>query len=168
MTENQIENRKRRAEMAALTRQGWTVTRIAEKYGVSKQAISQLLQKAAKEGEIVVKTKSHLTKKDKYNENVVLVVRKKYKKCVICNKKYETNQKKTCSEKCKHELQSKKIGGKWSRHEFMTLECCGCNKKFQRSNYIQSITSKRRKSDNYYCSHECYLKNSPFLKTKSL
>jgi hypothetical protein len=170
MTEKQKQHRQRRSDMAALTRKGWTVTKIAEKYGVTKQAVSLLLKKAANEGEIVVKTKSHFNKNEE-NKNVILVNRKRYKICKICNKKYEkfknSTSKKTCSEKCQKELRIRKRGGKWSRYEFVNLTCYGCKKSFKRSNYIQSITAKRRKSNRHYCSHQCYLQYSSFAKTKT-
>jgi len=144
---------KRRAKMAALTRQGYNISQIAAKYKISRQAVSQLLQKASEEGNIVVKTKR---KNAIINSNVVLVNKRiKSYVCVICKRKFSNRTKKaTCSKKCakKHKVK----GGKWSRYEFITLNCSGCKKSFTRSNYIHQITLIHNPK-NHYCSQKCYL-----------
>jgi predicted DNA-binding protein YlxM (UPF0122 family) len=157
-TKNQrFEFAKRREEMAKLTREGWTLQMIAEKYNITRQAVSLLLKKAASEGHIVVKSKKSNMKLE---ENVVLVKRKKknIKLCEQCGKEfYPDNNRKNCSKKCFEKSIEKRSGGEWSRKEFVNLTCLTCGKQFKRTKYLHQITMKRKESgDNNYCSRFCY------------
>ena len=85
---------QRRMEMAKLTREGWNLQMIAEKYNITRQAVSLLLKKAASEGHVVVKSKKKNIKDEK---NVVLVrrIRKEKRFCEQCGKEFFSNTKKT-------------------------------------------------------------------------
>jgi hypothetical protein len=148
---------KRREDMAKLTREGWTLQMIAEKYDITRQAVSLLLKKAASEGHIVVKSKKSNMKLE---ENVVLVKRKKknLKFCEQCGKEfYPDNNRKNCSKKCFEKSIEKRSGGEWSRKEFINLTCLTCGKQFKRTKYLHQITMKKKESgDNNYCSRFCY------------
>lgn len=160
---------QRRIEMAALTREGWTLQMIADKYGITRQAVSLLLKKAAAEdGQIVVKSK---TKRSDPNEkNVVLVkrVKKSLFVCEQCGKEfYSKAKKKNCSKKCYEKSIEDRSGGEWSRKEFVTLTCKTCGKSFERSNYLNRITSiKKGNSENNYCSRNCYHNKNKFEPTQ--
>lgn len=149
---------ERRMEMAALTHEGWTLQMIADKYGITRQAVSLLLKKAAAEGQIVVKSK---TKKSDPNEkNVVLVkrIKKSLFVCEQCGQEfYSKTKKKNCSKKCHQKSIEDRSGGEWSRKEFITLTCGTCGKNFERSNYLNRITMiKKGNSTNNYCGRDCY------------
>ena len=159
---------EKRKEMAELTRQGWTMAMIAKKYNITRQAVSLLLKKAARDGCVVVKgVLGTLGNPKNSGTNCVLVKRlkslPKVYKCNVCDKIIEKNRR-TCSKECLAELQYK--GGKWSRYESVELVCKGCNKTFTRSNYIHSITSVKKKTNNCYCTVGCYRKNQ--MKSKKL
>lgn len=147
---------QRRIEMAELTRKGWTLQMIGDKYGITRQAVSLLLKKAAaNDNQIVVKAK---TKRSDPNEkNVVLV--KRYKKesrnCTCCGKEFfSKNKRKTCSKACFKKLI---VGGEWSRTEMVDLVCNNCGKAFQRTKYLQKIILiSKKNSKNNYCSKLCY------------
>lgn len=149
----------RRSQFAALTREGYNMCEIAKKFGISRQAVSLALQKAAKEGELVCKTRGSL----KDGPNYKIVSRKKNFeiKCNECGTVFVSNKKrKTCSKECMVKSKQKTYGGEWSRVSFVELLCNGCGKTFKRSKYLQRINeSKRKPSSNYYCSRECYCNN---------
>lgn len=151
---------QRRIEMALLTHQGWTLQKIADKYGITKQAVSLLLKKAAAEdNQIVVKSKR--TRSDPHEKNVIFIKRSRKPKniCKICSKEFY-GKNKTCSSKCLRKLNDEKIGGEWSRIEKIELECSYCSNKFQRTKYIQKVTEKAKGHNiNNYCSRECYHKS---------
>lgn len=143
----------RRKYFASLTRDGWTMSQIAKKYNITRQAVSQLLQKAAKEGEIVVKTKKINYKN---HPNYILIRRKKPSKCVVCDVQFFSKTKsKTCGKACLKKLMS---GGKWSHVEKICLVCAKCNKTFERSNHQHQICLKSKKIDQnkFYCGRYCY------------
>ena len=147
---------QRRMEMAKLTREGWNLQMIAEKYNITRQAVSLLLKKAASEGHVVVKSKKKNMKDEK---NVVLVrrLRKEKRFCEQCGKEFFSNTKKNCSKECFEKSIENRSGGKWSRKEFVTLTCLTCGKNFERSNYIHQITMKKKNNENNnYCSRDCY------------
>lgn len=153
---------KRRIKMAELTRLGWTMQMIADKYNITRQAVSLLLKKASeKDNQIVVKGKLNRKGKDNSGPNCVLVKRKKSlqqsKICTICNKSF-IGKKKYCSQDCQHK--AARTGGKWSRYQHVALTCNYCGKTFQRSNYLHSITMIKNKSNKHYCSQECYHKST--------
>lgn len=150
---------QRRAEIAKLTREGWNLQMIADKYNISRQAVSLLLKKAASEGHIVVKSKR--VNSDANEKNVVLVrrVRKLDPKiCEQCGKEFfHRTHKKNCSAECLEKSILKRSGGKWSRKEFVELRCLTCNKIFKRTKYLHQITIKKKENDtNNYCSRICY------------
>lgn len=150
---NKLEAKDRRKYFASLTREGWTMAQIAKKHNVTRQAVSQLLRKAAKEGEIVVKTK-----KTNYENhpNYVLIVRKKTLQCTVCGAQFFSKTKsKTCGRNCLKKLRS---GGKWSHVEKVSLVCTKCNKTFQRSHHQHQISLKVMKNDqkNFYCGRHCF------------
>lgn len=140
---------ERRKEMALLTQQGYSLTKIAEKYSISKQRVHQILQKAKKEG-FDVKINRRV------KENKLL-------NCIVCTKEFNVigyKKIKTCSKECLEKLQ--KRGGKWSRYEFITLICANCKKLFTRSNYRESITERMSGQGNRFCSRECYISSEIF------
>jgi hypothetical protein len=76
--------------------------------------------------------------------------------CEGCGKPFLNKKNiKTCSEECCKKI--RRTGGKWSRNSFLTLQCKHCGKIFQRSNYIYSITMKKKRNNNHYCGRDCYL-----------
>lgn len=146
---------ERRKQIAELTQQGWSVKQIAEKFGISKQAVSQLLRKAAKEGHTVV-----LSKRVHCDNLPSVVAREKAVKtstCLVCGKDFpKKGNTKTCGLDCKKIFLRR--GGKWSKYEFRTFTCANCGNTFKRSNYIDSIASiKAKPGSNKYCSRKCYL-----------
>ena len=151
---------ERRMEMAKLTHQGLTFQQIGEKYGITRQAVSLVLQKAAKEGMIVVKAKSNNKNPEK---NVIIISRsvQKFFDCVVCGNKFKsgrTARKKSCSKACLDELTKARRGGEWSRHETVDLNCANCGEVFKRTKYLFQITMRNKKSSNHYCSRKCYEK----------
>lgn len=150
---------QRRIEMADLTRKGWTLQMIGDKYGITRQAVSLLLKKAASEdNQIVVKAR---TKRSNLNEkNVVLVRRVKKEKfsCENCGKEfYSKTKRKNCSRECFKKSIEKRTGGEWSRIEKVDLVCNCCGKSFQRTKYLHKVVSiSKGNSTNNYCSRECY------------
>jgi hypothetical protein len=150
---------ERRIEMAELTRKGWTLQMIGDKYGITRQAVHLLLKKAALEdNQVVVKSK---TKRSDSNEkNVVFVkrVRNKINKCEICGSDFFSKiKRKTCSKECFCKLNEKRSGGEWSRIEKVDLVCSCCGKNFQRTKYLHKIvTISKGNSTNNYCSRYCY------------
>jgi len=155
---------QRRKDMALLTQQGYSIPKIAVKYGISRQAVSQCLQKAAKDGHKVVLRKcgSHINKDYEYRPSVKEILHKN--SCVICGKAFETRFKttRTCGGECRKKLLHKSIIeakgslGKWSRYESVTLTCHNCGKSFERSNYRDSISKLGCGTKNSYCSRDCY------------
>lgn len=150
---------QRRMEMAKLTREGWTLQMIADKYEITRQAVSLLLKKAASEGHVVVKSKR--VNSDPTEKNVVLVrrIRKLEPKiCEQCGKEFfNSTQKKNCSPECFEKSVLKRSGGDWSRKEFLELRCLTCNKIFKRTKYLHQITMKKKdNANNNYCSRNCY------------
>jgi predicted transcriptional regulator len=155
---------KRRIEMAKLTREGWNIQKIADKYGISRQAVSFLLKKAAnQDNQIVVKSiRKNVHAVDEKNVIRISRFNKIEKKCEVCDKKFVVNSpseiyRKICSKECKvKKIIEKRAGGKWSRIEKVELKCCCCQKTFFRSNYLYEITKIKKKSNNNYCSRSCY------------
>jgi hypothetical protein len=154
---------ERRIEMAILTQQGWTLQKIADKYGITKQAVSLLLKKAAaKDGQIVVKLKKS---NNQIEKNVIFVRRAKRNTniCGICGKKFD-GKRKTCGLDCLKKLHENKVGGEWSRVEKVNLTCGYCSNEFSRTKYLHRIVSKTKgNSDNNYCSRVCYHKSRESL-----
>lgn len=167
---------QRRKAMAKLTTEGWTVAAIAKKYGVSKQAVSQSLQKASKEGHRILlrKTGPHPNKDYDFfplSDEIVYE-----KKCVVCNDDFKTKYKNTkiCSKNCrslymhKKSIEVKGTDGSWSRVKKKKLKCSHCGNFFERSYYIDSIVKRtielRSKkpitSRNHFCTRECYHKST--------
>lgn len=155
-------------EIAKLTTLGYNIQHIAEKYNISRQRVSQILRKAIDNGMTVVIRKNAKTEKlYKDIKNVILVTKTNVeslltRKCKCCQKEFtvkkNVSKRKTCSEECF--VKSRRSGGEWSRHEFVELKCKGCGKEFKRSKYIQSIGNKKRTTNNFYCSRDCYTENN--------
>jgi len=162
MTKEEV--RQRRKDMAVLTQQGYSIPKIAEKYGISRQAVSQCLQKAAKDGHKVVLRKCgpHVNKNYEYRPTVKEVGYSN--SCVICGKAFKTKLKhtKTCGGDCRKKLlhisiiEAKGTLGRWSRHESVTLTCDNCGKSFERSNYRDAISKLGCRTKHSYCSRDCY------------
>lgn len=161
---------QRRKEMALLTQQGYTVSKIAEKYGITRQAVSQLLQKAALDGHKVVLRKcgSRLNKNKNYEYRPTLKEVGFVNKCIICENSFSSKLKttKTCGDSCKRLLLHKKLLeakgtlGNWSRYENVQLTCYNCGKAFERSKYRDSISKLGCGTKNSYCSRNCYHEKS--------
>lgn len=148
---------EKRIEMARLTHQGWTLQKIADKFGVTRQAVSLSLKKAAAvDNQIVVKSKR--SRSDLNEKNVIFIRRAKKinNTCKNCGKVFSTEKqgKKTCSQECLNNL---KVGGVWSRIEKIELQCSHCSSKFFRTKHLQKVTEKTKgNSLNNYCSRKCY------------
>lgn len=168
----------RRRDMALLTQKGWTITKIAKEYGVTRQCVSQLLQKAAKEGQrVLLRRRGKFLNKD---YDYLPFSKKTFtKNCVICKKEFDNKSAKvkTCSNECRgtllHKvlLESKGKNGDWSRYKKISLVCKGCGKSFERTNYLNSITIKSSSSGskkNNFCSKECYRQSTRAYKWPSL
>ena len=152
-----------RKQMAELTQQGLDLKEIAKKFGITRQAVSQKLRKAAKEGHTVVL--SRLRNCDSLPNIVCREKPEKPKKvCVFCGEEFFKSAKsrsKTCSKECfaKHcsKVHCELTGGNWSRHNFFTLKCVNCKEDFQRSKSLESIVAKTRKIEgNKFCSRKCF------------
>jgi len=134
---------------------------IAKKFNISRQAVSLALRKAAKEGQIVHKTRKSLSD----NTNYVIISRKKKTDlqeliCTECNQSFSAIKKrKTCSKNCFIKSRQKN-GAEWSRIIFLDLTCNGCGANFKRSRYLQKINESKKKTKNYYCSRDCYYKST--------
>lgn len=151
---------ERRKEMARLSREGWTLSKIGEKFGITRQAVSQHLKKAAKEGN-VVELNFHGCPS---NRDPNIHYRPKQERiflCVICGNRCTGTKKKVCSNVCKGELvrRNNTKDSKWSRNTIQSLICKGCGKNFERSNYLLSIAATGG-CENTYCTQKCYLKNN--------
>jgi len=156
--------------MALLTQQGYSIPKIALKYGISRQAVSQLLQKAAKDGHKVV-LRSCGNRKSKH-ENYVYRPSKKevgvVKTCESCGLSFNTksNFRRTCSDECRRKLLHKNILlakgtlGQWSRYENVQLVCNNCGKTFERSKYRDSISKLGCGTNNAYCGRQCFHEKS--------
>ena len=162
MTKQEIINRRK--EMAELTQQGWTVTKIAEKYGISKQAVSQLLQKSARDGNTVVLVRYKKTSAPKPNY-IYADTPLNVNVCVVCSKQFKSKSKnkKTCSKTCtglllhKSILISKGLNGDWSRYDKVKLKCNLCEKEFERTKYQNSMAKRVAKATKHdYCSRACF------------
>lgn len=147
---------KRRSEFAAMTRDGYSMGQIAKKYNISRQAVSLALKKAAKEGQVVHKSKSGPND----NKNYIIISRKKpptEKVCIECGKTFLGEKiRKTCSKECLLKNKQKTYGGEWSRVLMLDLVCKGCGKEFKRTRYLNKITELKKKTKNHYCSRSCY------------
>jgi len=151
---------QRRIEMAQLTRLGWTLQMIADKYGITRQGVSLLLKKAALDDNQVV-VKSRTVKSNLVEKNVVFVKRSKKESCICqtCGKQFfsKNKKRKNCSKVCLKKSIEKRTGGEWSRIEKVDLVCSFCSKPFQRSKYLHKIVTRSKgNSDKNYCSRECY------------
>lgn len=139
----------RKKEMALLTQQGYSLNKIAQLYGISRQRVHQILKKAEKAG---CDVKKYIRPK-----KIVICTN-----CVICKQQFSCGStiKKTCSDKCLKELRiqlnSRLRGGTHSRYEFISLTCKNCNKTFQRSKHLEYIVSIRNKTTNRFCSRICF------------
>jgi len=161
---------QRRKDMALLTQQGYSIPKIAERYGISRQAVSQLLQKAAKDGHKVVLRSCGGRKST--NENYVYRPTRKEtgftKTCESCGASFNTKSsfRKTCSTACRRRLLHKSILlakgtlGNWSRYEQVQLVCNNCGKTFERSKYRDSISKIGCGTKNSYCGRECFHEKS--------
>lgn len=152
--------------MALLTQQGYSIPKIAEMYGISRQAVSQLLQKAARDGNKVVLRRCGVNHNKNQNYEYRPTIKEKgyAKVCVICNKAFKSKLKttRTCSKKCRRILLHKSIidskgtAGNWSRYENVELTCDNCGKIFERSKYRDSISKLGCGTKHTYCSRDCY------------
>ena len=141
--------------MALMTTKGISQTKIAEIFGVSKQRIGQILDKAANEG--------------------IPVVRRQIKR-QICPSCGAENRKKSkggfCSRECRLKVKPPKCGGPASTIQMAVFVCDGCGIKFSRTNrldYIGRKTAERRGKvpKRKFCTRECYLKNGVSRKCRN-
>lgn len=127
---------------------GEAVASLSEKYGVSRQAIYNLLHKAEKQGVGVP-----------WQKNC-----RQPQTCCLCGRQFlpsKTPSRKTCSPECLKAQQrlsqkSRREGSKWSRNEFLTLTCQRCGREFQRTKYVQQIGLRNcglQKQN--FCSRSC-------------
>lgn len=147
---------ERRKEMARLSREGWTLFQIGEKFGITRQAVSQHLKKAAKEGNIV-ELNYHGCPLTRDPNIQYRAKRENPYFCKICGEKCTGNKKKVCGERCRAELirLNNIKDSKWSRSTIQSLICRYCHKTFERSNYLIAIAQKGG-SKNNFCGRECY------------
>ena len=147
---------ERRKEMARLSREGWTLAKIGEKFGITRQAVSQHLKKAAKEGNVV--ELNFYGCSSNRDSNIFYRPKKQpVYQCVICSKRYTGQKRKTCGSECLSQLMRKRtaINGKWSRYAHQSLVCAFCKKNFERSNYLSAI-AEASGCENTYCSRRCF------------
>lgn len=165
MNQPKEESQKRRKEMALLTQQGHSVSQIARMYGISRQAVSQLLQKAAKDGhKVCIRSHKNCIERSNYEYTPTKKELGIDKNCAICGIFFNTQSrlKKTCSKKCRRTLQSQNLIkakgslGNWSRYESVQLVCYNCGKSFERTKYRDSISKLGCGTKNSYCSRECF------------
>jgi predicted transcriptional regulator len=149
---------ERRRVMAQLSTKGWSVTRIGDKYGITRQMVSLHLKKAAEEGNIVSLRKLGNPGRDRRKIIDYRQTEKKIYNCVICSQVCPEKRQKTCSKECQKinltQVQKKK-NLRWSRHNFIDLVCFKCKNNFQRSKYLYSI-AERAGCLNHYCGRKCY------------
>lgn len=149
---------ERRRAMAQLSRKGWSLTRIGDKYGITRQMVSLHLKKAAEEGNRVSLRDLGTPGRDRRKIIDYRQTEKKIYNCVICTQVCPEKRKKTCSQECQKinlaQVQKKK-NLRWSRQNFIDLVCFKCGTNFQRSKYLYSI-SERAGCLNHYCGRECY------------
>lgn len=131
-------------QIALMTMQGLTQTKIAEKMGITKQRVGQLLDKAERAGFAVTRRQV------------------KRRTCAFCGVEY-LGINKFCSEKCRN-MQPRKFGGPSSSIQVQIMVCSGCGTKFSRTNrltYIgMKIAEKTGKSlKRAFCTKDCYFKN---------
>lgn len=144
-------------QMVNLTHQGWNMSRIARHYNITRQAVSQLLKKAANQGFTVHKI--FKTKHNNHPNYKIILKPEKTHTCNVCNQNFTSKYKrKTCSKKCYTQLVA---GGEWSKVQTVTLNCNFCHKDFERTKHMFKMNNKNTK--NHYCSRDCYenrLRNS--------
>jgi hypothetical protein len=149
---------ERRIEMAALSREGWSLSEIGSKYGITRQAVSLQLKKAAEEGR-TVSLRHHGTPSPERQK--IIEYRPSVKKtyhCLVCRKVCPDGRKKTCGKKCHRKHFAKLYKEKdlqWSRQIFVNLKCHNCGKNFNRTRYLDSI-SQHSGCVNHYCGRKCY------------
>jgi transposase len=136
--------------MARLTQEGHSLAQIAAIYNLSKQRISQILKQASAEGMTVILGREQNRRP-----------KRKPHACVVCQKQIETKTK-TCSRECLTKLTT---GGKWSKFKFVKYTCSNCGREFERSNYHDSIATRRcGQNRQKFCSRKCYCSSDFFRK----
>jgi len=131
-------------QIALMTIQGMTQTAIAEKIGVTKQRVGQLVDKAERAGIPVVRRQVRRSK------------------CANCGVEYASKNK-FCSKKCRS-MFPRNFGGPSSEIQVEIMVCDGCGTKFSRTRrliYIGKKGAERtgRTLKRTFCTRDCYLKN---------
>lgn len=131
-------------EIALLTIQGFTQTKIAQKLGITKQRVGQLVDKAVRAGFPVVRRQ----------------IRKNT--CATCGVQY-AGKNKFCSKNCRS-MAPRDFGGPSSQIEMKIMVCDGCGTKFSRTRRLIYIGKKVGEKTGKilkrtFCTQECYLKN---------
>jgi len=120
-------------------------SQIAEKHKISRQRVHQIKLEAEAIG---------------FNIPHTRVQPAIYYACDICGSKFTgISKSSTCSRKCakiKNKHNAKKLDNKWSRLVSKEYICKGCGCKFDRTNYLDSITRVNNTTNNRYCSIKCY------------
>ena len=163
MNRRMLEFKQRRIEMARLTQEGWTLQKIADKYGVSKQAISQALQKAAINGYQITLNNRGVVK-PRANYTYLTPPKSQLCNCAICNAEFIANityrnekPKQTCSKECYRKLRSKLAdkSGIYSKSTLVDMICDNCGKHYQKPQH-QVTVAILGGCEHTYCSRNCY------------
>jgi DNA-binding MarR family transcriptional regulator len=131
-------------QIALMTIQGMTQTKIAEKMGITKQRVGQLVGKAERAG--------------------IPVLRRQIKKsrCAACSLEY-IGKNKFCSKKCRN-MVPRNFGGPSSEIQLEIMLCDGCGTKFSRTRRLIYIGRKVAEKNGKvlkrtFCTRDCYFKN---------
>lgn len=131
-------------QIAQMTIQGVNQTKIAEKMGITKQRVGQLLDKAEQVGIPVMRRQ----------------IRKS--KCAMCGSVY-VGKNKFCSKVCRS-MSPRNFGGPSSEIEVEIMCCDGCGTKFSRTRRLIYIGRKVAEKNGKvlkrtFCTRDCYHKN---------
>lgn len=139
----------RRDEIVQARRDGESVTSLSLRFNVSRQAIYNVLHAAEADGTVVPWSRRE----------------RQPHSCVICGDRVRSERspyRKTCSRECLQKLRAASPrplaeNTKWSRRKILSLVCSHCGKTFERTEFLQTITSRGRDGKRNFCSTGCNL-----------
>lgn len=126
---------------------GVSVVLLSQMFGVSRQAIYDVLKEAEQKGASIPWHKPE----------------KKPSFCVICAREFMGRwgkKSRTCSPECLKKLRHRILrerhrGSKWSKFEFLDLVCAHCGASFKRTKYQQSIGLNKFPDKKDFCGRKC-------------